>query len=206
MRREKIYLILIWAALFANVYAQDNYPRIVGDIGLGGGLQYASAIGDLSETAKGGIGFSGYMEYAFTSRLVINFNYSYQAFSSDAPDTLILASQVYFGEDLSAKNTLNSFLFGSRFYSHSKASKQLFVGARAGVELVKNKLESDRNEENILTTIEEGTSANFAFSPEAGIRFKFKTTKIDLSAIYSAFSGGGYWGIRLGAFGNIRKW
>lgn len=206
MERLIAIMVLIWMLVSVNMLAQDKYPRIVGDIGLGGGIQYATAIGDYSETASGGIGIFGYMEYALTSRLVLNFNYTFQNFSSNAPDTLIIANEIYFADDLSARHTLNSILFGGRFYSHAKSSKQLYFGVRTGLELIKNKLESDRSEEGVLTTIEESTATKFAISSEVGIRFKFKTVKMDLSGIYNTFSSGGYWGIRLGIFGAFRKW
>ncbi|HQV30490.1 MAG TPA: hypothetical protein PKV71_01370 [Calditrichia bacterium] len=183
--------------------AQQQYPRIVGDLGFGASLQFESALGEFSDFAGSGIGFAGVVEYAMTPRWVLNLWGAYQGFGGDSPDTLILANRVYFKDDLDASNTVTSVFLGTRFFSHPQAKIQLFAGGKVGLERIATQLKDKNTAEDIETVISEEKKFRLALSPELGVRYN---NRFDFSLFYSTFSDGSYWGLQAGVFFPVRKW
>ena len=201
---KNMILILLIFIFVAPLQAQKKvYPRIVGDIGVGISAQVEGALGEFADFAGTGLGLSGFVEYAFTPRWVTNLTFSGQGFSGTAPDTLILQREVFFKDDLTASNRVNSFFVGTRLYSHSKGKIQLFIGGRLGLERISIKLENTDDLEGVTTVVSEEKKFRLGLSPEIGVRYN---NIWDIAALYSAFSDGSYWGIKAGVFLPLRKW
>lgn len=203
MRLVYATIISVFLTFQFQVNAQSQYPRIVGDISIGIGAQFETALGDFSEFAGSGLGFSGIIEYALAPYWVTNFIFSSQTFSGTSPETIIVSGEVFTEDELDASNSVNSFFLGTRFYSHSRAKIQFFLGGKIGLERISSKLESTDPIDDVQTTISEEKKYRLGLSPEFGVRYN---NFLNVAGIYSAFSDGSYWGIRTGIAFSLRRW